>query len=399
MAKYNYKAVDANGEKTKGTYEAENMQEFRDFLRDSGLYCLSYRVERESFGTSVQGTIPAKDLYLMCSQMGIMLDAGIGVVKGLDVLVEQAPNAKMRDTLLAVMEDVKKGLAFHQALSNRGGAFPFYLISSVESGEQSGTLDSVMIRMADYFEKQYKTQTRIKGALTYPIVLAVMCVAVIILMLTFVVPKFISMYQTTGDALPVPTQILLNVSAFLTQYWYVVLAAVIGIVILIFVLKSSPATKPWWDTMMLHFPGLGQMKRVVLAARFAHTFSMLISSGISMLAALEIVAKVLDNGCMTKDIGIMIEDIKMGMPLSESIKKFDVFPPMFKSMMAIGEESGEIDTLLQKAAVYYDAESDRTIKKMVSLIEPIMLIIMAVIIGFIVIAIILPIYGMYQNIL
>ncbi|MEF9987934.1 MAG: type II secretion system F family protein, partial [Christensenella sp.] len=198
MAKYNYKAVDANGEKTKGTYEAESMQEFRDFLRDSGLYCLSYRVERESFGTSVQGTIPAKDLYLMCSQMGIMLDAGIGVVKGLDVLVEQAPNAKMRDTLLAVLEDVKKGLAFHQALSNRGGAFPFYLISSVESGEQSGTLDSVMIRMADYFEKQYKTQTRIKGALTYPIVLAVMCVAVIILMLTFVVHKFISMYQTTG---------------------------------------------------------------------------------------------------------------------------------------------------------------------------------------------------------
>lgn len=398
MAKYNYRAVDADGRNTKGVYEAENIQEFRTFLKESGLFCLSYSVEREHFGSSVQGSVSAKDLYLMCSQMGIMLDAGVGVVRGLDVLCQQTTSAKLRDTLLAVMEDVKKGLSFHQALANQGGAFPFYLVSSVESGEQSGTLDRVMLRMADYFERQYKTKAQVRSALTYPVLLGVLCVAVVLLMLTFIVPKFVGMYQTSGQPLPPPTQALLDISDFLTSYWYAVLAVIVGIVILIYLLKSGSATKAGWDTMVLHFPGIGKMKRTVLAARFAHTFSMLISSGLSIIAALETVAKVLDNDCMTNYINVMIDDVKMGMPLSESIKKFDVFPPMFKSMVAIGEESGEIDVLLQKAAAYYDTEADRAIKKLVSLIEPIMLIVMAFIIGFIVIALIVPIYGMYQNI-
>lgn len=398
MAKYNYKAVDTNGHSTKGVYEAETAQEFRDFLKESGLFCLSYKVEQEHFGASTQGSIPAKDLYLMCSQMGIMLDAGIGVVKGLDVLYQQAGNMQLKNTLLAVMEDVKKGISFHQALANQGGAFPFYLISSVESGEQSGTLDQVMLRMADYFEKQYKTKAKIRSALTYPILLCIMCVGVIILMLTFVVPKFLAMYESSGDALPLPTQMLLDMSTFLTQYWWAVLAVIIGVVILIYIIKSSPSTKPGWDKMVLHFPGFGKTKRIILAARFAHTFSMLISSGLSIIASLETVAKVLNDGCMTRYINTMIDDVKMGMPLSESIKKFDVFPPMFKSMIAIGEESGEMDELLRKAAAYYDEESERAIKKAVGVIEPVMLIVMAVIIGFIVIAVILPIYGMYQNI-
>lgn len=398
LAKYSYKAVDAAGQATKGTYEAESLQDFRDFLKSAGLYCLSYKVEREHYGSSVSGTIPAKDLYLMCSQMGVMLDAGIGVVRGLDVLCQQMENARLRNILLNVMEEVKKGISFHQALADQGGAFPFYLISSVESGEQSGTLDAVMLRMADYFEKQYKTKAQVRSSLAYPILLCIMCVGVVILMLTFVVPKFLTMYTTSGAALPAPTQALLGISSFLTDYWYAVLAVIVGVVIVIFILKSSPATKGGWDTMMLHFPGLGKMKRTILAARFAHTFSMLISSGVPMLSALDIVARVLDNGCMSRHIATMIEDVKMGMPLSESIRKIDVFPPLFKSMIAIGEESGEMDGLLQKAAAYYDGESDRAVKKMVSVIEPVTLVVMAFIIGFIVIAVIMPIYGMYQNI-
>ncbi|WP_162270206.1 type II secretion system F family protein [Christensenella timonensis] len=398
MARYRYKAVDAGGQATKGTYEAENLQDFRDFLKSAGLYCLSYKVEREQFGNSVQGSIPAKELYLICSQLGVMLDAGIGVVKGLDVLCQQAQNAKIKAILLSVVEEVKKGVSFHQALADQGGAFPFYLISSVESGEQSGTLDKVMVRMADYFEKQYKTKAQIKSALTYPILLCIMCIGVVLLMLVVVVPKFLAMYTTSGAELPVPTQMLLNLVSFLQNYWFAVLAVVVGVVILVFILKSSPATKPGWDTVMLHFPGFGKMKQTILAARFAHTFSMLISSGLSMISALEIVSRVLDNGCMSKYIAVMVEDVKKGMPLSESIKKFDVFPPMFKSMIAIGEESGEMDELLKKAAAYYDEESDRAVKKMVSMIEPITLVVMGFIIGFIVISIIMPIYGMYQNI-
>ncbi len=397
MAKFIYKAISTDGKTVQGIIEADTVEKFKAQLKQTGLYCLSYSLEEDAGRQlAFQGKIPLKELSVFCRQFSAMLNAGIGVVKCLDVLSQQTSSRNLKAVLETVMNDVRKGFSLHQAMSNQGTAFPFYLISSIESGEESGTLDSVMKRMSDYFEKQYKTRAKIRGALTYPIILAVLCVCVVVGMLTFVVPEFLSMYSDQS-ALPAPTKLLIAMSDFMLEQWWLVALVVAGVICLIFLLKKSPSTRVSWDMGMLKMPGIGKMRRTIVTGKFAHTLSTLTSSGISMLVALEVVGRVIGNWAVSSCISIMIDDLKKGLSLSQSLKKFDIFPPMFKSMVAVGEESGQIDDLLAKTAAFYDDEADIALQKLVSLIEPLMIVIMAVIIGFIVIAMILPIYTMYQN--
>lgn len=398
MAKYFYKAVSVDGKNVQGSIEAETVENFKAQLKQTGLFCLSYSLKEEEETAVSAAKVPLKELSIICRQFSAMLNAGISVVKCLDVLCQQTSNTKVKNILEAVMQDVRTGVSLHQAMGNQGRAFPFYLVSSIESGEESGTLDDVMKRMSEYFEKQYKTAAKIRNALTYPILLAILCVVVVFGMLTFVVPKFLDMYSSQGD-LPGPTKVLIGMSDFMVDYWWAVLFVVAGVAALIFLLKKSPSTRVAWDTGMLKMPVIGKMRKTVLTAKFAHTLSTLTSSGISMLVALEVVSRVIGNWCITSCISVIIDDLKKGLSLSQSIRKFDVFPPMFKSMVAVGEESGQIDDLLSKTASYYDDESDIAVQKMVSLVEPLMIVIMAGIIGFIVIAMIMPIYTMYQNML
>jgi type IV pilus assembly protein PilC len=219
---------------------------------------------------------------------------------------------------------------------------------------------------------------------------------VVVGMLTFVVPQFLSMY-TDLSTLPAPTKLLLSMSDFMLEKWWLVVLVVGGVVGLIFLLKKSPSTRTSWDMGMLKMPVVGKMRRTIVTGKFAHTLSTLTSSGISMLVSLEVVGRVIGNWAVTSCINIMVDDLKKGLSLSQSLRKFDIFPPMFKSMVAVGEETGQIDELLSKTAAFYDDEADIALQKMVSMIEPLMIVIMAAIIGFIVIAMILPIYTMYQN--
>ncbi len=397
MARYIYKALSPDGKTVQGTMEADTVEKFKAQLKQTGLYCLSYSSQGEAEAPQgLGGRIALKELSVFCRQFSAMLNAGIGVVKCLDVLSQQASSAKLKSILESVMSDVRRGFSLHQAMGNQGHAFPFYLISSIESGEESGTLDAVMKRMSDYFEKQYKTRAKIRGALTYPIILAVLCVCVVVGMLTFVVPQFLSMY-TDLSTLPAPTKLLLSMSDFMLEKWWLVVLVVGGVVGLIFLLKKSPSTRTSWDMGMLKMPVVGKMRRTIVTGKFAHTLSTLTSSGISMLVSLEVVGRVIGNWAVTSCINIMVDDLKKGLSLSQSLRKFDIFPPMFKSMVAVGEETGQIDELLSKTAAFYDDEADIALQKMVSMIEPLMIVIMAAIIGFIVIAMILPIYTMYQN--
>jgi type IV pilus assembly protein PilC len=397
LAKFIYKAISADGKTVQGTMEADTVEKFKAQLKQTGLFCLSYSLEEEAGKQlAFQSKIPLKDLSIFCRQFSAMLNAGIGVVKCLDVLSQQTSSRTLKAVVERVMNDVRKGFSLHQAMSNQGSAFPFYLISSIESGEESGTLDSVMQRMSEYFEKQYKTRAKIRGALTYPIILAILCVCVVVGMLTFVVPQFLAMY-TDQSTLPGPTKVLISMSDFMLEKWWLVALVVAAVIGLIFLLKKSPSTRVSWDMGMLKLPVIGKMRRTIVTGKFAHTLSTLSSSGISMLVALEVVGRVIGNWAVSSCISIMIDDLKKGLSLSQSLRKFDIFPPMFKSMVAVGEESGQIDDLLSKTAAFYDDEADIALQKMVSMIEPLMIVIMAVIIGFIVIAMILPIYTMYQN--
>lgn len=399
MARYIYKAMNAEGKKINGNIDADNYEDFSIELKRQGLYLISYSIVREGYSQSSNGTIPLKELSVICRQFSAMLNAGIGVVKCLDILCEQTTNKKTRSKLLAVLEDVRKGTSLHKAMANQGKAFPFYLISSVESGEEGGTLDDVMIKMSSYFEKQYKTKRQVNGAMIYPIILAVLCVIVVAIMLVFVIPSFLSMYTSQGVELPLPTKILISITDFVLYKWWVILIVVGIFTGTIMLLKKLPSTKISWDKFTLNMPVFGKLRRVLVTSKFAHTLSTLSASGISMLVSLEVVARVVNNAYITQCVAIIIDDLKRGVTLSNSLKKFEVFPTMFKSMIAVGEESGELDALMEKTAAFYEEESDAAVKKMVALVEPMMIVFMALIIAFIVIAVILPIYTLYQNML
>lgn len=399
MARYIYKAMNAEGKKINGNIDADNYEDFSIELKRQGLYLINYSIVREGYSQSSNGTIPLKELSVICRQFSAMLNAGIGVVKCLDILCEQTTNKKTRSKLLAVLEDVRKGTSLHKAMANQGKAFPFYLISSVESGEEGGTLDDVMIKMSSYFEKQYKTKRQVNGAMIYPIILAVLCVIVVTIMLVFVIPSFLSMYTSQGVELPLPTKILISITDFVLYKWWIILLVAGAFAGTVMLLKKLPSTKISWDKFTLNIPVFGKLRRVLATSKFAHTLATLSASGISMLVSLEVVARVVNNAYITQCVSIIIDDLKRGVTLSNSLKKFEVFPTMFKSMIAVGEESGELDALMEKTAAFYEEESDAAVKKMVALVEPMMIVFMALIIAFIVIAVILPIYTLYQNML
>lgn len=399
MSKYVYKAMDAEGKKLNGSIEADSDEEFKIEVKSLGLYLISYSIWGQNNAIGIGKSISQKELAVICRQFSTMLNAGISVVKCLDILCSQTTNAKTRAKLASVLEEVKKGSSLHKAMANQGKAFPFYLISSVESGEEGGTLDEVMTRMSNYFEKQYKTARQVKNAMMYPLILACLCIGVVTLLLIVVVPKFISMYSSQGSELPKPTQILIGLTNFLIHKWWVValiVGAIFGIITLI---KTLPTTRLSWDKFMLKMPVIGKLRCILVTSKFAHTMSTLSSSGISMLVSLDVVSRVINNSYVSECVKIIIDDLKRGIPLSDSIKKFDIFPMMFKSMIAVGEEAGELDELLEKTAVFYEDEADGAVKKMVALVEPLMIIIMAIIIAFVVISILLPIYTMYKNML
>ena len=396
MSKYIYQAIDAEGKRGKGSIEAETEENFKLEVKRLGLYLLNYSVGAGNKQV-VSGTIATKELSVICRQFSTMLNAGVSIVKSLDVLREQTTNNRTKAILGAVMEDVRKGTSLHKAMANQGKAFPFYLVSSVESGEESGSLDAVMKRMSEYFEKQYKTARQVRSAMIYPCILAFLCVLVVTVLLLFVVPKFVTMYASQGADLPGPTKLLLAITNFLINKWWMVIIVVGVIIMAVISIKTLPSTKTGWDKAMLNIPVFGKLRKVVVTSKFSHTLSTLSASGISMLVSLEVVSRVINNAYVSECISIIIDDLKRGVTLSDSIRKFDIFPPMFKSMIAIGEESGELDALMEKTAAFYEDESEAAVKKMVAFVEPIMIVIMAVIIAFIVISVLLPIYSMYQN--
>lgn len=272
------------------------------------------------------------------------------------------------------------------------------MLNMVEAGEASGSLDVVMMRLADTYEKENKLNNKVRQALIYPLFLICLTLAVVVFLLAFVLPKFMSMFSELGGNIPLPTLILLKLSHFITSYWYLLITFVILISILWGRYKRSKSGKIKWDRLKLKLPIAGKLLIIIDSARFSRTLSSLISSGMPIIQSLEIVGRVIGNGYLEQKLYGVIEDVRRGVPLSASVKKLSIFPPMLCSMLSVGEESGNLDDILNKTSAFYDEESETAIQRLIALIEPVMIVILAVIVGFIIISIILPIYSIYQKV-
>lgn len=399
MPLYEYKAITDKGESLSGTYEAVNENEVIAMLRQSRHYPVKVKetVEKNNIlDISIFKSVKIKDLAIFCRQFYTMLNAGIPIINCLEVLKIQTENKKLKNTLDDVYDDIQKGAAFSTSLKNHKKVFPDLLVNMIEAGELSGNLDAILERMSIHYEKENKITNKIKGAMVYPLMLSTVSILVVIFLLVFVMPTFLSMFERT--TLPAPTRALLFVSYSLTSYWYVYTIGLILFILGFSQLYESERGKLFFDGLKFKIPVVKGATQKVVTSRFTRTLSTLLASGIPLIQALESTAKVSGNRVVELGMREVIYEISMGATLTNSIKKIGVFPPMVISMIQIGEDSGQLDDILDKTANFYDEETESALQKMTTLIEPLMIIIMAIIIGLIVIAMILPMFDMINTI-
>ncbi len=400
MPFFEYKAVDKAGKKLNGRYYAKNRNEIIQMLQKNNYYPVLIRevVEGRSITINIFNKVKIKDLAIFARQFHVMLNAGVTIIQCLDILRQQTEKQSFKDVISKVYESVQKGLALSEAMKEHQNVFPELFINMVEVGEASGNLDSVMDRMAHHYEKETKIQNKIRGAMIYPIILAIVSVIVVIFMLVAILPTFLSMFEGSGVDLPVPTLFLLSISNGVRHYWHLILLFLTVFVYLIYKYLNTEKGRRKFDEIKLKIPIVRSTAINISTSRFARTLSTLLTSGIPLLPAMDIVSKIVGNQVVADGILSVKEDLHKGYDLAGPIQRLELFPPMVHSMIRIGEESGTLDDVLVRTADFYDEEVDLAIQKMTTMLEPLMIIAMAAVIGFFVIALYLPMIDMMQTI-
>ncbi len=400
MAVYKCSVVDQSGKKQKINKDAATKAEMIDYLKQNNYVIIDIKQSAGSVDLSgISGKrIKSKDLAVFCKQLYAMLKAGVTIVNSLDILKQQTENKRLSKIISQMYDDLQKGNTFSEALSHHKDAFPAIFISMVEAGELSGNIDIIMNRLANHFEKEYKIENKVKGAMTYPIILAVVCVAVVIFLLTTIMPTFVEMYSSSGVELPKITQVMIAISEALKSYWYMIALVAAGLALTVSAMNKNANVKLKEDYYKLQIPVVKNLVLKVATSRFTRTLSTLMGSGVPLLQALETVAGVTGNTYIGSKIMEAREDVRRGLALSQPLRQQGVFPPMVHSMIKIGEDSGSIEEILDKTADFYDEEVDTAVTRLTTMLEPVMIVFMAVIIGFIVISMVTPMFDMVKTV-
>lgn len=400
MPIYEYKALSDKGKDLKGIYEATSEDEVVAMLRQNKYYPININeaVEKKNILdiSFFLKSVRTKELAVFCKQFYTMLNAGVPIVNCLDVLKVQTENKNLKITLSNVYDDIQKGVTFSTSLRNQKKVFPKLFINMIEAGELSGNLDSILERMSIHYEKEYKITSKIKSAMAYPIMLSMVSVFVVIFLLVFVMPTFLNIFE--NSTLPTPTRILLFISYSLSYYWYLYIIGIVTSIVGFNELYKSKKGRLVFDKLKLIIPVIKGSTEKVITSRFTRTLSTLLASGIPLIQALESTTKVTGNKLIEHRMRQVIDEISTGSTLANALKKIDIFSPMVISMIKIGEESGQLNEILDKTADFYDDETESALQKLTALVEPIMIIIMAIIIGLIVIAMTLPMFDMINTI-
>ncbi|MFP4391443.1 MAG: type II secretion system F family protein [Desulfohalobiaceae bacterium] len=389
-----YKARNRSGRKVKGELEAPTLEMAEKALQRRGMSELKVKAKPKDLleGTFLEGRVKDRDMVVFSRQFATMINSGVPILQALQVMSEQTENKVLRRTLVQVRNDVQAGSSLYEALNKHGSVFDDLYTNMVHAGETGGVLDVVLNRLAEYIEKAANLKSKVKGAMIYPAVVSFVAVAVIAVILIFVIPTFETLFADFGGALPTPTQVVINLSRFLTSniHWILLAAAALALAFHLF--YRSERGRILVDRWVLFLPVFGPLLRKVAVARFSRTLSTMVASGVPILYALEIVAKT--SGNKTVELGVLEarKRIAEGQTLSEPLDATGVFPPMVIHMLSIGEATGSLDTMLAKIADFYDYEVDVAVSTLTSLIEPIMIVFLGVVVGGLVISMYLPIF-------
>ena len=400
MAKFKYRALTTSNEKVEGVYEAKSKDEVLAIISSNGYYPLMVEeiVESQQLNLGFSKKVKLKDMAIFCRQFYTMLDAGVQIDHCLNILSEQLTHPELKKAIAQVEDEVRRGESLSESMSQHSGVFPELLLKMIESGEVSGNLDTIMLRMSAYYEKESKVSSKVKNAMIYPAVLAIVAAGAVTVILTFVMPTFIQMFDENGVELPLLTRALLATSEFMTSQYLLIIALLFFMVFGYRLYAKTDHGKYTLSQMKLAIPILKPLNQKIIVSRFTRTLSTLLSSGIPLAQSIHIVSEVVQNKVAEQALQSVREELVKGEGLSGPILETKIFPPMLSSMINIGEETGSLDDILAKTADFYDDELEAQIQATTALIEPLLIVVMGIIIATIVLAIMIPMFEMYTQI-
>ncbi len=407
MPVYEYTGLNSSGKTMKGILDADSPVAARHKLRGSGIFpvevkeTLSKPSGLPSSTVSIFGflkRIKPGEISAMTRQLSVLLAAGVPLVKSLEALISHITNPMLKRTMAQIKESVNQGNSLAFSLSHHPKTFSNIYINMVHSGEASGSLDVVLDRLAEFGEHQQALRGRLKAALAYPVFMSLIGTFVLFFLITFIVPNITGIFTEMHQTLPMPTIVLIEVSNFLLSFWWAILLVIFSGIIILRQSKKRPGVRYIWDKLKLRIPVLGSINQKIALALFGRTLGSLLQSGVPLISALEIVGKIVGNSLIARVIDNAVDDIQAGKSLASTLSQSEWFSSMVIQMISVGEQSGEIESMLNKIADTHEREVESHIMALTSMLEPVMILIMGLIVGFIVISILLPIFEMNQMI-
>jgi len=405
LAVYEYKALNIKGKEVGGIIEAESRISAGQNLKRMNLYPVTLNettektIEKKRRDISLSillERITGSDISVFTTQFSALVEAGMPVVDSFEIAIQQTEKKSMRKMLSVIKEEVNKGVSLADAFKLFPRHFSPLYINMVRAGEESGSLEIVLMRLADFLQMQMETQSKITATLAYPALMLIVGVTVVFFLVTFVIPTVTGIFEEMNQALPLPTMILIGVSSFLEKAWVYMLIIIIALFLFFNRYKRTPRGKELVDRMKLKMPLLGNQYKKIIMARFTRTLGTLLSNGVPIVTSFDIVKNIIDNKLISTAIERARDDIKEGKEISKPLASSGIFPPVVVNMIAVGEKSGQLEEMLNRVSKIMETELDSSLKKLLSLLEPLMILFMGAIVAFIVISILLPIFEMNQ---
>ena len=405
MPVYEYTALDAKGKMTSGIIDADGARAARQKLRAKGIFPVDVKESQEKLEKKTDRVtdlsrylrrVKPAEIAIMTRQLSTLISAGFPLVSAIDALVPQTKTHRLKTILAQVKDAIVEGQSFAQALSQYPKIFPPLYVNMVRAGETSGTLEIVLERLADITEKQQDLTNRIQTALAYPVFMCVIGTIVLFVLLTYIVPSITAIFLDMGQTLPTPTRLLIFLSGFFKSFWWVILIALIGAAIALHRTKKTEKGRYAYDKTILALPGFGVLAKKLAVARFSRTLGSLLENGVSMLIALDIVKNIAGNVLLSNAVQQAAQEVGKGQALWAALNEAQIFPQLSIQMIQVGEQSGELESMLNKIADVFEKEVENSIMRLTSYLEPVMILVMGCVVGFIVLSICLPIFEMNQ---
>jgi type IV pilus assembly protein PilC len=400
-ATFTYKAVDPSGIPMTGEIAGTNADAVKSELKSRGLTVMQLKEKKGALSSDLTlfKRVKAAELTVMTRQLATMIASGMTLLRAFYVLEEQIENKLLQETIGSVREDIEAGISFSEALSKHPKIFNPLYVAMIKAGEAGGVLEQSLERVADQLEKDDSLRRQVKGAMAYPAVVLAFAGIVLIGLIAFIVPVFVGVFADFGGELPMITKITVAASNAVTGQWYILLAAGIGIVVGFRKWRKSTWGRPQWDRMRLRTPfKIGVTVQKISLARWSRTFSALYSAGVPIMQAIEVTGQTAGNAVVEDAMAAVIESVKSGGSIAAPLKDAPIFPAMVAQMIAVGEETGNLDTMLTKVADFYEDEVAAAVKALTSILEPVMIVLVGGIVGFIVIAMYMPMFKVYDSI-